>query len=625
MNPDHERTFRQRLGDRYEEHPLLRLCIAQPWFLAAGCALLLSGVGLLVGLPKIWVATPPGFNPVVRTSLLDRFQAWSFARRARAATAAGQYLAAVPLWGTALANNPANVSVLRAAIANVIQCEPLDRRLATHALNSIDWLLRLTQTNRQDVTLAAQVYGRCGLPGDVYELLRPRENELVPAEEGPYLKALFHAGELDEFRRRWDQMGSRTTADPELSLYHAAYLAGWGPVETAATGRRALAQAATATNHWVLACQLQLIVDEQLGNAEEFGRVLRRLDRASLSRPVEHTRYWLLLAANGQRTEARRLAAAYPQTPKLPWEVLHFANAYDAIGMEPEALKLLAQAAPESCDQTTRWSTRLWMKYCDLLLQAERWSELADAAAQMRGCRAIQKEMEGYAELMDGRAQLGLERMELAVAAFKQVPNLPFPSPAAALHGARILKRVGQLPQARDLLQRIEADLDTDPEYWRAALEVAGALREDSLWLLKSAQRLHQLQPQNDEVELEYALALIVNRQSPGEAAQITLKALNARPTSMEARLNHSLALIQNQRIEEARQLLAGVEEQRLPPPGRAWLHLAWYEIQLTAGTTKQAIRERDAIDRQWLFPAQSAWIEQSRERPATQRTGQSG
>ena len=624
MNPDTERTFRQRLGDRYEEHPLLRLFIAQPWFLAAGCALLLAGLSLLVGLPKIWVATPPGFYPVVRTSLLDRIQAWSSARRARTETAAGHHLAAVTLWGNALANNPASITLLREAIANVIQCEPLDRRLATHALNSTYWLLRLTQTNRQDVTLAAQVYGRCGLPGDVYELLRPRQDALVPAEEGPYLKALFHAGELDDFRRRWDQMGSRTAADPELPLYHAAYLAGWGPVETAEAGRQTLAQAANATNHWVLACQLQLIVAEQVGNADEFGRVLRRLDRASLSRPVEHTRYWLLLAANGQRAEARRLAAAFPQTPRSPWEVLHFANAYDALGMEAEALKLLAQAAPESCDQG-RWSSRLWMKYCDLLLQAERWSELADAAAQMRGCRALQKEIEGYAELMDGRAQLGLQRQELATAAFKQVPNLPFPSPAAALYGARVLKRSGQLAEARDLLQKIEADLDTDPDYWRACLEVAGTLREDSLWLLKSAQRLHQLAPQNAEAELEYALALVVNRQSPGEAARITLKALNARPASVEARLNHSLALIQNQRLEEARQLLAGVDEQRLPPPGRAWLHLAWYEIHLTTGATKQAIRERDAIDRQWLFPTQSAWIEQTRERPPASRTGQSG
>src|SRR5438105_4349092 len=77
--------------NRLENFPLLRILLLEKWFRLAFLLFLAVFAGALLFLPKIWVASPKDFLPVVKVSLLDRFQTWSLKRSARKAVATGHY------------------------------------------------------------------------------------------------------------------------------------------------------------------------------------------------------------------------------------------------------------------------------------------------------------------------------------------------------------------------------------------------------------------------------------------------------------------------------------------------------------------------------------------------------
>lgn len=622
---DPQDSFRHRLADRFGDFPFLRLLLLQPLFglVCFLTLLLLAALGL--GLPKLWVVSPPEFRPRVRISLVDYFQAKSLKRTGQRLAAQGKERDAALAWQSALANNPADPDLHRDALRQLLRSEPFDRRYIAQALSQTAWLLRLAHTNAVDVELASQVYDRYGVASELYALLWPMRDRLSSTQEGPFLKAAFLAGDMASFQEVWKRGQERFAADPELGLYHAAYLGGWGPVETAAAGRQRLEAATQDPARRELALRLQIAMCAKLMDATRYESVLRQLEEDGVDRLPDRIGYWTLLASTGRKAEARQLAATLVIPPRWPWEVMQLVGALLSLDMNAEAIELLRRLTPEFGRFGGPWGTAIWLAYSDLLIGTKQWDALLDLANRMRQYDRVSAEISGFIYFLDGRAHCGLAHRDLAEAAFKKAITRDFPSPSLALEVATVLQRLGYPGLARDLLQQLERDLAGDPKYWRAVLAVADALKQDSLLVLKAALSGRQLEPENPAWESEYGLALLVNRQSPAEAAQLTWKLLANNPDRVEAKVNHSLALAGLQRFDEADALLRTLDPAVLNDVGRSLYYFGAFEVHVHRQEFEKAKQDLARINPAHLFPPQNQWIEKLRTRlPAAGKAARS-
>jgi hypothetical protein len=121
------------------------------------------------------------------------------------------------------------------------------------------------------------------MPRWTLALLEPLADALSPPEEAVYLKGLCDVGRIGDFGARWEQTGRLSETEIELGLYRAAYLAGWGPLETAPAARARLAEVARDAKLGVLASRLQLSVAAKLLDAEAFAEALSWLERSNVA------------------------------------------------------------------------------------------------------------------------------------------------------------------------------------------------------------------------------------------------------------------------------------------------------------------------------------------------------
>jgi predicted Zn-dependent protease len=158
---------------------------------------------------------------------------------------------------------------------------------------------------------------------------------------------------------------------------------------------------------------------------------------------------------------------------------------------------------------------------------------------------------------------------------------------------------------ARKALAPLEIALANEAEYWDAVGRAADALKEDAQDLLRAARKAHALAPDNFAHQLNYAGALLANRQAPEQALQLTLAVINHRPESSFARLYHGAALAMNRRFEEAEAALNSVRTEGLDGPERALFHLAHLEARFGQRQPAEAARSLGQIQDDLLFAPQ--------------------
>lgn len=607
------RGMRDALLDRFGNYPLLRMLICQPWFRLVFVLVGLTVLAAAASIPKLWTVTPEGFRPAVTVSLVDLVQARTLARSAREFAAAGREDDAARSWQAAVANDPSDVEFHREALRQMLRSEQFGQKHAVQAVSEAVWLLRLTQTNVADLDLVTQVYDRVGAAEDLYSLLYPYRKNLTDAQLGPYLKATFQAGNMQEFGAAWERAGGRFDRDPELALFHAAYLAGWGPIDRTEEGRLRLDAAARDPATWIAAARLQLAVCAKRIDADQYGEILTRLEEARMDRLVDRLGYWTLLDMVGRRGQALALAEQYSLPPRFPWEAMQLTGAYLRLGLDAKAIELLRRCAPRFGPQWGQWGTALWLGQCDLLTANERWHDLLDVAMQMRHIEPLRLEVSGFIAFIEGRARHALGHTDLAQTAMAAAATGEYPAPPVALQAATIMKRLGYLLPARDLLARLEPAIESEPTYWRTVLEVTDQLRQDAVLLLKAASRGRQLAPGDRSWEADYCVALLINRQTPAEAVQLTLRLLEAEPNRVEWKVHHAWALALNQRVDEAESLLQNVNQLELNDLGVTLYHLAAFEVHCHRKHYAQARSALERISRRHLFPCQVQWLDAMR------------
>jgi len=600
----------QLLRERIEGSLLYQVLLRQVWFrrvaIAGGTVLLLSGLSLL----RVWTSSPAGLMPPVKVSLLDLFQAWSLDRSAGRLAGRGLEVAAAQAWRAALVNNRADPELLRRLLGHFVQSELTVREFPGPVLAHSEWLLELTGTNRADVTLACAVYDKLELEEPIFALLKPRAEELSQSERAVYLKALARSGDWTEFGRHWEAWGAQWRQHRDVALYHAAYLAGWGPPGEIQAGRARLEAAVQERDLRLLANRLLLEVCERLLDYEGFLAALDRLERAQADRVADHVRHWHLLVALGRRAEAHRLATEFRRPPQTAWDLITPAHAYLELGLDTQTRELLRACVSDWADPSQPVGQRLWLLYAQTLVSLRAWDELRAVAIQLRLVGQGQHPLTGFSHYLEGRAEYGLQHATQAQLALEQSAALGIPDATLALQVAADLLRMDAPQAAAQVLAAHATAQAKNPTYWEAVFAAHLVLRQDANALLQAASRAHDLVPGNAIFRNNYAAALLINRRFPEEALRLTSQLRRESPDTPAARCNHALALVLNRRYVDAELQLAALDLDRLTEAEATYYFMIRFELFVQAQDHAGARRAAERIQRRFLFSNQLDWLD---------------
>ena len=597
-------SLRARLGERLADYPLLRQLMFEFWFLLVFGGILLATLTMGVCLPKMWRVSPPDFLPIVRISLLDMVQAWSLRRSAEAAAASGKFEDADQAWQTAIANNPVDPNLYRGVLRLVITSSRPSQKALSVAMNQSHMLLRLTKTNLADLEITARVYEKFHFHEWALEMLEPFDAKKRPPLDAIYVRALFHTGKIDRFAAEWDRLDSQTQNEPQTALYHTAYLAGWTKPPAARLARQELNAALNNPSLKTTACRLLMAVSARDEDAAAYRLALEQLQAWHEETLLDRLAYWQLLVVVGRRTEAKELALAYSDPPATGLEAFRLASMFISLGMDDHALDFLGHYIPEF-----RYFAPLWLLYSDLLADKKRWEDLQRIAAEMRRQENLRLTLAGYSFYLQGRADLELNQKAAASDAFREASKLPYGSPNLGLAAASQLTRLGYSTEARAILTPLEANFKTNAAYWNVTALAAHGLR-DAAGMAQAAKTAYALQPDNPAYLNNYAAALLFGRQRSEEAVQLTMRMRATSPGSTGARINHCLALILSQRLDEAEDILRSLEPETLPAVEVSSASYARFEIEFLRKNFDRAQKASERIDRQFLFPPQIEWLD---------------
>jgi predicted Zn-dependent protease len=141
---------------------------------------------------------------------------------------------------------------------------------------------------------------------------------------------------------------------------------------------------------------------------------------------------------------------------------------------------------------------------------------------------------------------------------------------------------------------------------------VAEHLKDVDL-LLKAATRAFEIMPKDPVVMNNYAAALLIHRQRPDEVIKLTLQLFSSNPNSLHAVVNHSAAMLLNDRPKEAEVLLARVSTNNLNRGQMALYNLDLFETYSGLRQYDRAWAISDRIETNLLYPTQQKWFAQAR------------
>lgn len=588
---------RRRMVSQLNYAPFLRILLTSFWFRYVFLCFLLTGLVLALALPKIWRATPEGFLPEVRTSIVDRLQAWSLRRTAEKLAGAGKYEPAVKAWESAIGNAPGKPDLTRGFLrsASEIGTSKIAPRVFRHA----DWLLRLTRTNLADVALVTKAYTACGLQAAVPSLLEPLNERLTPELEVAYLRSLFESGSLGQFAARWERVQARLPADAELALYREAFLAGWGPAKDADSAQAKLAQAAVSGEHLALANRLVLQTASRRGDLVSCEQAITKLVEMKADRLLDHLAYWNLLQRQNQPEKARLLIDSFAELPRTPQEVVGFAELCVRAGLRPRARLLLERAAREMLG-----SAPVATAYANLLIEDQDWGALRALAVGLQAQPGLPMAWLAFCQYLSGLAELGEGHTEESKKTFASLGKLKCDDPILGLFVARGLLDLNQIGLAGTFLQQLEARLRSKVEFWMLVARAADA-EKDTAYLLQATENAYRLAPDQALLANNYAGTLLLERSKPEEALRILAAQLEKNPQDPVLQANYAEALNQNRRPAEARELLLKTDPNALPAAARTQFFLTFFEVCVTLGRFQEAWSCRPLINPQDLYPAQ--------------------
>jgi tetratricopeptide (TPR) repeat protein len=595
---------KRKLVERFGGSPFL-VFIFDHWFGVFALVFLFGVIALSLFLPRIWRQTPDGFNPVIRVSGLDLWQARSLRKTALKQAAAGRTEESVHAWRSAIANSTADVSLLREGLQYVASLpNPPDEQIE-FAINHSFWLLRLGNTNAADAELSLRLLTKYGMDDQVVRLGSRLEDFLTPDSSKLLLTAFFNEGKVTEFDRLWRRFSTRFESDPEMMLYRQAWMANWGPPATLQQGRNALVEARSNPKHRILALRLQVLVSYAMRDESTFAQVLRLLEEERETRLSDHAMHWMLMNALGRRDQARELAQNHQASPRSPAEVRVMVVALNQLGLNEVAISFGEQQLKKFS-----FDAELWLLQAEGLTRLKKWDDLRTLAVGIRNELSLQGLLDGYSHYLEALAEVNLDRPEAARAAADRLVRSVAMAPDLSRYVSREMQRIGFPEVAHVLLRPLEVHYAKDATYWfeRTSAALLSNNPED---LVLSAERAYALDPADASIVNNYAASLIVTRTKPAEAVQLTLKVMVSRPGDLGSELNHILALLMVGRHSEVEAGLRRINTLALTPSESAVYHLAWFEYYLERKDWVAARIAYGKIDPRKLVALQVSWMDE--------------
>lgn len=579
--------------------------------LFVGGAALVAGI-CAMPLAKIWRVTPPDVTPVFRISALDWIQSKMLLRRARAQSAAGDYQTATHAWRAAAANHPASLEVLRSWVSAAGQAEERVLEEVGIPLREAFWLLQLSGTNLVDVELALGLLDRAQQSVEVLRLAGPFQERLGPSAAGCVAKAAFDRGNMRLFDQLWSRHADAFAGDRALSLRREAWKASWGPPSSAAEGMSRLAAAQTDGKWRHLALVLGRQVAAARADLVEQERLLLLEINDGSAGPPEHAEHWLLVANRGRVDEARRLAReALPVlNVRNPGQAIAVGQALMGLGLLDEAVGFFKGA------KVARYrDVSVWLLHADALYELQRWDALWELGVAMSTSLGATHNVNAVSHVLRAVAEAKLNKKEAAMASARRAKAELVDDARLAMSLAEKLHEAGLSDAALALLRMAEAPMSDSLPYWSQRFHAAvwASEVED---MLESSRRALALAPKDPRAANNRAAALIFARRSLAEAVQLTYENVARFPSDKSYALNHAMALIDNNRLAEARAVLGGIKVGRVADRFEANRRLAWVLLVAREGNKAEALERAGAIDRSLLAPLQLARLEDVVRKP---------
>jgi hypothetical protein len=581
------------------------------FFLTRGIFLAILGLvaGLLfitLSLLKIWRITPDDFVPVIRVSWLDMVQARMLAASAREHLAAGRLREAAHAWRGAVANQPTLLPVLREWVHAAVTADERFLEDGGAPLNQAVMLLHLGGTNLLDRELTMRLLWRINRPSDMLQLGLPVMEELSPVGAGLVAQGLFDFGDMEAFDRVWRRHETALAKDPTLALYRAAWQAHWGPPSGTRTGREQLEAARLEPKRQVLAIELSRRIAVARADLDEHERWMGALIQAKGASTQAHAERWLLLASNGRRDEARRLAKATVASLELPTaaQARLLVETLARIDMPQEGLEVLKRRPPAQMRDTS-----LWVLHGKLLEVTAQWDDLSSLGMSLRSMPGVGGTMDELSYSMEALAKSKQLRPDMAQLAAKRASDAQPGDTAAVLQASAWLLDAGMARASIDVLKKAENNLKGSVLYWGRRM-MAASQAPDADEMLRSSEQAMALAPGNRAVANNYAATLVLTGHKPAEAVKLTFENLTQFPGSPDFQINHAIALLLNDRIEEAQKVLLEVQADRLTAVQRANFHLAWLDVSVRSRKWSEARERGLLIDRAQLMPLQLAKLD---------------
>jgi predicted Zn-dependent protease len=589
-----------------EGSSLLRQVFFERYFRAATLLLVLFLVFLGLSLPKMYTSTPDGVIPAYTMSGLDVLQAWSLARTARAQEKAGKFNEALLSWRAAIQNNPGDARYVESAVRMVVDF-PATRRefLAAGATYSM-WFLKLTQTNDVALELAAKLFAKYSLDDYATGLLSPRATNLPPQLAAIHLKSLFHLNRMDQFGEFWPAYSNVLTGDREMQVVRAAWQSGWGPPGQIRTGREDLQAARSDSSTRDLANRLSLPIAVSLSDTAAYEKSLNTLIDHHADRVKDHVIYWRLLVATGQSAKAADLARGFSRPPETPIDLHEMAETLIQLGSKNYAAKLLDQHLPAFA-----FRPDLWEQSANLLIDLQQWEDLRELAVRMRQNQMLREDLAGYAWFLEGLSALRTERREAALTAFTRAAEAPTTNPLLSFSVARQLTTLGYPILASRLLGAVEKAYGNQAMYWFAVVGAAYEARQFDT-MREAAARGYLLNTNEPVFVSNYAAMLLMERTNAPLAVQLTLQALAGRPDDVGMQINHAQALILNDRLDDAEELLAKVKIDEVDAYLLTERNCAYFDLHAKRRDKAKALAAFKGIETRFLFLPQLRWLDRT-------------
>jgi tetratricopeptide (TPR) repeat protein len=649
-----KKTDHSTLADRLVDWPLLRLLVLHRGFRWVVILFLLAIITMALMLPKMWVATPDGFRPEVKISLLDRFQSWSLKRKAAAATERGEHGAAVQAWRAAWANDPGSEEALRGMLQSIARMDRPQEEV-NNTLRGASWLLRLDQTNQTDIPIVGWACIRTGLSERALAIFQLAGTPLPESLTMLNAIAEFESGRIAAFREllkspEWESrimsaLDSEGT-DPsdyvkrEFRLVSLAFIAGWHndpSKRTAALKQLEAAQQDLLTE--TVAYDLEFLIHLSQRNVQGCKNLLAKLEEIGKDTVRHHTSLWQLLLREGRRDEAVNLALRANKVPQSAWDAYQLGRTFTMLGRLDKANDHL-----RSYSRNVGWLAESLLLRADVLMRQAGMipdpnveeeeapslstnrtpmEELGTLATSIRTQPDAMDALGGFSHYLEGMIDWYRGNQGSAENAFEKAAGIGFPDPNLGLNVAKSLLALGGAAKwAETILLGLPEDYRESPDYLEQLVKCSSQLLEDR-YLLPTTQKLHELRPDDPTALNNYAAALLIARERPGEAVSLTFRLLNyisqragKNPVAAQnskawamLQMNHSVALCMNNRGEDAVLALANVDPIRLDPRELVQYHLARFEANWLVGRLDHAKDSLGKLDRALLYPLQVAWL----------------